>query len=84
METPGPSPSVPPGEAPALLPVHQHQVILEKRTLGVGPHHTHQAASMQLFVLVKGMSQLVHRLMGVEAEDNQGQGRASGLETSAA
>lgn len=39
---------------------------------------------MQLFVLVKGMRQLVHRLMGVEAEDNQGQGRASRLETSAA
>lgn len=42
------------------LPVHQHQVILEKRALGVGPHHTHQAAGMQLFVLVKGMRQLVH------------------------
>ena len=39
---------------------------------------------MQLFVLVKGMRQLVHCLMRVEAEDNQGQERASGLETSAA
>lgn len=83
METWGP-PRLHPGEAPALSPVHQHQVILEKRALGVGPHHTHQAARMQLFVLVKGVRQLVHCLMRVEAEDNQGQGRAYGLETSAA
>lgn len=52
----------------SLLPVHQHEVVLQKRALGVGPHHTHQAASMELLVLVKGMSQLVHSLTGEEGK----------------
>lgn len=54
----------PPRGAPFLLPVHQHQVILQQRALGVGPHHTHQAAGVQLLILVEGMRQLVHSLMG--------------------
>lgn len=53
-----------PTQAPSLLPVHQHEVILQQRALGVGPHHTHQAAGMQLLILVEGMRQLVHGLMG--------------------
>lgn len=50
--------------APSLLPVHQHKVILQQRALGVGPHHTHQAAGVQLLVLVQGVGQLVHGLTG--------------------
>lgn len=59
-----PSKFGPPTQAPSLLPVHQHEVILQQRALGVGPHHTHQAAGMQLLILVEGMRQLVHSLMG--------------------
>lgn len=51
-----------------LSPVHQHEVILQKWTLGVGPHHAHQAACMQLLVLMEGMCQLVHSLT-VEEEN---------------
>lgn len=53
-----------PGGAPSLSPVHQHEVILQQWALGVGPHHTHQAAGMQLLVLVEGVGQLVHGLTG--------------------
>lgn len=62
-------PVLDPREALSLLPVHEHKVILQKRALGVGPHHTHQAASVQLLVLVKGMGQLVHSLMGEEGKE---------------
>lgn len=58
----------PPREALALSPVHQHEVILQERTLRVGPHHTHQAAGVQLLVLVKGMGQLVHSLTREEGK----------------
>lgn len=67
-----PSQSGHPREAPCLLPVHQHEVILQKWALGVGPHYTHQAASMQLLVLVEGMGQLVHSLTVEEGKEEQG------------
>lgn len=61
-----------PGGGTFLSPVHQHQVILEKRALGVGPHHTHQAAGVQLLILVKGVGQLVHSLTGEVGKKDQG------------
>ena len=54
-----------------VSPVHQHEVILQKWTLGVGPHHTHQAACMQLLVLMEGMCQLVHSLTVEEGNKHQ-------------
>lgn len=44
------------------VPVDQHQVIPEQGTLCFGPHDAHQAACVQVFILVEGVSQVVHRL----------------------
>ena len=44
------------------LPVYEHQVIPEQRTLGLWPEDAHQAAGVQTLVHVEGVGQLVHRL----------------------
>ena len=44
------------------LPVHEHQVVPEQRTLGLWPEDADQAAGVQTLVHVEGVGKLVHCL----------------------
>lgn len=45
-----------------LLPVNKHQVVSKKSTFGLRPKHTNKTTSVQTFIHVERMSQLVYSL----------------------